>query len=327
MTSFKKLTIIATPSNILVVYRSKRIVFTKEKPEFTEIRELIRAGDEDAIIKRLFENAMIIPEYSHGLFQIDPEREIILDIETKTQVDIFLGRRIVEWAKEGFPFEPLLKFHRKVIKNPSTDSAKELYEFLEKNLIPITNEGNFIAYKKVTSVGEDTDDLVDSHTRTIKNNVGQIVTMPREKVDPDRRNECSYGLHVGAWDYVNSFSGNVVIEVEVEPQDVVAVPKDYNKQKMRVCRYKVMSRSDGDKIESQFVTVDKKKEEVIENVNDESHNGGSVEATINKVDFTTMTAQKIKDYIKEKYGVEITLDNKNKKSIINKAYKIMEGKA
>lgn len=261
---------------------------------------------------------MIIPEYSNGLFRITENEEKIIDIETNTEVSIVLGKRIIQWAKDGFPFEPLLKFHRKLLKNPSTQSAAELYLFLEANMIPITAEGNFVAYKKVTTVGKN---LMDSHSRTINNNVGNIVSIPREQVNPDRNQTCSYGLHVGAWEYVNSFSGDTVIEVEVEPQDVVTVPPDYNQQKMRVCKYKVLSISDGKEIDRSFVKVnktevrDRKTGEVKEN---------KIHAKIDKVNLQEMTAMQIKSYIKDKYKTVITIDNKNKQAIVKKAYKIIE---
>ena len=316
--SFKRLGIVATENVIMIVFKGKRIQFTRENAEFEKIKELIRNRDEDAIIEKIDKGGMIIPEFSNGLFKIREDEEKIIDIETNTEVSLVLGKRIIQWAKEGFPFEPLLKFHRKLLLNPSTQSAAELYMFLEANMIPITAEGNFIAYKKVTSVGRN---LMDSHSKTINNNIGNIVKIPREKVNPDRNQTCSYGLHVGAWDYVKSFSGDTTIEVEVEPQDVVTVPPDYNQQKMRVCRYKVLGISGGEEINRSFVKVkktevkDRKTGEVKEN---------KIHAQMDKVDLSTMTASQVKAYIKDKYKTEITIDNKNKQAIIKKAYKIIE---
>jgi hypothetical protein len=314
--AFKNITFVATENFILIVYKGQRTQITKaEKPEqFEKLRELLRAQNEEEIIKQVNGNSHLVEEHSSGLFIVDRQNKQIIDKETNTEVGIVLGKRIVQWAEEGLPFEPLLKFHRKVIQNPSKESAAELYEFLEKNNIPITQEGNFVAYKKVTTVG---DNLMDSHSRKINNNVGNVVQMDRSKVDPNRRNECSYGLHVGAWGYVSSFSGDTITEVEVEPQHVVAVPRDYNSQKMRVCEYKVLRAVNHrrEEIKAKLITV--KKEVVGEN---------KIAADVNEgVDFSAMTAQKIKDYIKEHYGIEITTDNKNKQSIIKQANKIVHG--
>lgn len=301
---FNKLQIIATENVIMIIHNSKRVQFTKENSQFNVIKEMIRNRDEEGIINAISKGSYIIADYSNGLFKVDEKQEVVLDIETNTTVDLVLSHRIIDWAKNGFPFEPLLKFHRNVIKNPNKESAMDLYAFLENNLIPITNKGTFIAYKKVTTVD---DRLMDSHSKTVCNNVGSIVSMPREKVNPDRTETCSYGYHVGAWDYVSSFSGDTIIEVEVNPEDVVSVPVDYNRQKMRVCKYKVIKISGGDIIKDKLVKVNKK------------------EKTINKVNptFENMTAQQIKNKIKADYGQTITIDNKNKKSIIKKALQIM----
>lgn len=319
--AFKKLTIIATPQVIMIAFKGKRIQFTNEKKEFMQIKELVRAGDEEALIAMIDKGGMIIPEYSNGLFKVDEANDRIIDIATNTEVNDVLGHRILQWAKDGFPFEPLLSFHRKVLKNPSKESAAELYKFLEANMIPITNEGNFIAYKKVTTVNGQ---LMDSHSKTINNNVGNIVSVPRQSVDPNRNNTCSNGLHVGAWEYVSSFTGDVVLEVEVEPQDVVTVPPDYNEQKMRVCRYKVLGRSNGSEIKETMVKVHKKNtNQVSKKKKGHENTEGRINARIEKVDFNAMTAREIKEYILTHYGEEITLDNKNKQAIVKKAYKII----
>lgn len=64
--------------------------------------------------------------------------------------------------------------------------------------------------------------------------------MRREDVDPDRNKCCSRGLHVASWEYAATYMGEVLIEVQVNPKDVVAVPLDYNFGKMRTCRYRVV---------------------------------------------------------------------------------------
>ena len=317
----KKFTFIAAANTIVIVLKGRKIQFTRENKNFDEIKECIRNGDEDGVLAIVDIGDSVIPEYSKGLFRVDRNNETIIDIETNTPLNKVLSTRIVEWAKEGFPFEPLLKFHRKVQRNPSTQSANELYQFLEANLIPITDDGNFVAYKKVTTVGKN---LLDSHSRTINNNVGNIVSIPREKVNPDRNQTCSYGLHVGAWEYVSSFTGDTVIEVEVEPQDVVSVPTDYKAQKMRVCRYKVLGISGGEIIKTGFVKVHKSKgEEINKSAAINKNVKANIVAKVENVDFSSMTARDIKEYIKENYKIDITLDNKNKKAIIKKAYKII----
>src|SRR5690606_24725742 len=52
-------------------------------------------------------------------------------------------------------------------------------------------------------------------------------------------NTCSFGLHVACFDYAKGF-GPRLIEVKVNPADVVCVPTDYNGTKMRVCKFEVI---------------------------------------------------------------------------------------
>jgi hypothetical protein len=67
--------------------------------------------------------------------------------------------------------------------------------------------------------------------------------MDRDDVDPDRNRTCSAGLHCCSQEYLPEFgcgAGNKIVEVRVDPKDVVAVPTDYNNTKMRVCKYEVL---------------------------------------------------------------------------------------
>jgi hypothetical protein len=92
-----------------------------------------------------------------------------------------------------------------------------------------------LAYKRVR------EDYKDIYSGTIDNIIGTVVSVPREQVDPDRRHQCSYGLHVGALDYVRGYGarGHILV-VKVNPQDCVSVPQDHNHMKLRTCRYEIL---------------------------------------------------------------------------------------
>lgn len=144
-----------------------------------------------------------------------------------------LSERVLAFQKEQLPFEHLVKFARKLRKNPSFNSREQLFKFLEHNGHPITTEGNFIAYRGIR------DDFKDMHTGKFDNSPGQVCEMKREDVDDNPNNTCSRGLHVACYDYAKGF-GQKLVEVEVDPQDVVCVPTDYNGTKMRTCKFKVV---------------------------------------------------------------------------------------
>jgi len=78
----------------------------------------------------------------------------------------------------------------------------------------------------------------DKHTRRMKIELGLPVEMNRTECDSDSNRGCSYGLHVGATSYVESFAshGDTVLVCLVNPAHVVAVPTHDN-SKMRVSEY------------------------------------------------------------------------------------------
>jgi len=157
-----------------------------------------------------------------------------------------LTARILEFQREDLPFEPLLKFMEKLYQNPSFTAINGLYDFLENKNLPITPEGDFLAYKKVrsdyySSTAGDTVLIKGTvKDKRVYNGIGEEIECERNQVDDNRDNQCSYGLHVGGLSYASSFSGENLIIVRVNPKDVIAVPKDYNAQKCRVCHYFVV---------------------------------------------------------------------------------------
>lgn len=78
----------------------------------------------------------------------------------------------------------------------------------------------------------------DMYSRSMTIKVGEPVYMPRRECDANPMRDCSYGLHVGATKYVESFarSSSAILVCLVNPANIVAVP-NYNHSKMRVSEY------------------------------------------------------------------------------------------
>lgn len=87
--------------------------------------------------------------------------------------------------------------------------------------------------------GEDENSFTDCHTRSMDIRIGTPVKMPREDCDNDPSRTCSRGLHVGTPQYVKDFgnSSRHILACLVNPMNVVAVPDEYDGQKMRCCEY------------------------------------------------------------------------------------------
>jgi len=155
-----------------------------------------------------------------------------------------LSDRISEMLSQGLPTDIFVRFWDNLKMNPSEQARQMLYNFLQHNGHPLTSDGCFIAYRKVTQ------DFKDPHTKSFDNRLGSTVEIPREEVDENPNNTCSTGLHVAAFDYAKDFyAGGRLVEVKVNPRDVVSVPIDYNGTKMRVCRFQVIRECDGIKLE------------------------------------------------------------------------------
>lgn len=148
-----------------------------------------------------------------------------------------LASRIVNMWREGQDFEPMVKFLENLHSNPSKRAVDELYGFLEANNLPITKEGEFLAYKNVNH------NYRDRYTNTFDNRIGKVCKMERNKVDDNKDRTCSSGLHFCSMEYLKGFwgtSGHTMI-VAINPRDVVSIPVDYNNSKGRCCRYKVVA--------------------------------------------------------------------------------------
>ena len=116
-------------------------------------------------------------------------------------------------------------------------SVDDLLRFLERGDLPIAEDGSILIYKVLN---KRTGHFVDCHTGQVPQKVGSYVCMDESLVDPNRRNECSNGLHVARRGYVGGFSGNSCVLAKLSPEDVIAVP-EYDANKMRVCGYHIIA--------------------------------------------------------------------------------------
>lgn len=133
---------------------------------------------------------------------------------------------------------PIVKFVKRLFENPNYDTRIRLFEFMERNKMPIDNDGRFLAFKVVTP------DYMDKHTRTISNKVGTLV--PRKAwsdVDTDPTVTCSRGYHACSLSYIQHFcsDGDRIVSVAIAPEDVGSIPDDYDGAKLRCRQYEVMA--------------------------------------------------------------------------------------
>ena len=113
--------------------------------------------------------------------------------------------------------------------NPSNASVEELYDFVVKNRLKVTPAGTILLYKWVNNKYH------DCRTGNFNNTPGLTIKMDRKKVNPNRHETCSNGLHLCSYKY-GKF-GDRLLLVELDPKNSVSIPSDYGQSKMRCCEY------------------------------------------------------------------------------------------
>ena len=225
--------------NLTVVLKNKSHQVLPDHLNYKMIMEALPTASEDELLG-MVDVETAVASFSDG--RVTVENGVVkFDGD---EVHGSISKRILEFMKNGLPFEPLVQFLHNVMENPSMQSQRELYDFLEHEHLPITEDGYFLAYKAVRS------DFKDKYRGVFDNSVGQVCEMVRAKVDDNREAGCSQGLHAGALSYVASYgsvdSGDKIVIVKINPKDVVSVPKDCDCQKLRTCRYEVVGLYEGE---------------------------------------------------------------------------------
>jgi hypothetical protein len=224
-----------TAQNLTVVVDGQSYLLNKEGNEdkFLNLREACAYGNLDKVREILNIDMQKLKVYQAGGVQVKSEDGIItLDGEDLPAV---LGEQLLKLAEAKLDFTPLVNFWNKLKKNPSYRSVNQLFEFLYRYGFPLYEDGDFKAYKGVTK------NLKDIHTGTIDNSPGETIRMERNLISDDPDHACHVGLHVGAIEYADNFRRDgLLLEVKVNPEHVVCVPKDHAWQKIRVCEYEVI---------------------------------------------------------------------------------------
>lgn len=231
---------IITDSTITVLINGIPQIVDNTHPKFSEISQGIKNNIGENALLRLIDTATVIKEESHGKVKVKDGEVFYGDIPVRST----LTKRILTMLEEGFDIDAMCKFMDNLYDNPSNTAVDELYLFLEACNLPITEDGHFLAYKKISG------DYKDLYTGTFDNSIGAICEMPRNMVDDRRGNTCSHGLHFASYSYMAHYGGtgnsDRIVIVKINPADVVSIPSDYNNAKGRCWRYEVVNEVNND---------------------------------------------------------------------------------
>lgn len=212
--------------------------FTMQKshPKYPEVYEAWKAKNYERL-EQLVTGLRAIEKFSLGDIRV---KHGVLTYKG-TPVSNKLADKAFELMNAGQPFMPLMRFLDNLMQNPSAAARDELFLFLEAGRMPITEDGYFLAYRKVNN--EFLSYHVNPDGKRNRNMPGDVVKMARSECNPDRHETCSRGLHFCSFGYLSEYEGGngKVVIVSINPRDVVAIPSDYKNQKGRCCQYEVIA--------------------------------------------------------------------------------------
>ena len=224
---------ILTEQSLTVVLDGKAHTMNSDHPAWERAKAALRDEDYESL-EQQFNVEQAVENY------LDAEASI----EVKDSAVYYEGEaihnycvdKILNFMRNNLPHKPLVKFLGKLMENPSSRSVEELYSFLEHKSMPLTPDGNFLAYKGVTN------EFKDFWSKSFDNSIGRTLEMRRNGVNDDANVGCSNGFHAGSYDYAKGYAsgGGHLMVVEINPADVVSVPYDCDCQKLRTSKYKVV---------------------------------------------------------------------------------------
>lgn len=147
---------LATDQNITVNYDGQTYIVKRTDGLADRLLKALREGKESDI-PALVSASKRVETYSKGQFKVHDGIVYVNGVPSPE----FLSTKIISFSNDGLPIGPLVKFAENLQSNPSFRAVNELYQFLEKNNHPLTQSGNFIAYKKVRH------DFKDAYTGTL----------------------------------------------------------------------------------------------------------------------------------------------------------------
>lgn len=194
------------------------------------------------------EEIMANAKPAHSNDAVPPHETVVAVVDNKVLPDVQYLSAQVTHAVTTNNSEGLENFMKRAatVASERHHSVQDLMRFMERGDLPLANDGSIIVYKVLRRAGPSmateypTMTMVDCHTGRVPQGVGVEVRMDPSLVDPNRRNECSNGLHIARRAYIKSFDGDMCVLARIRPEDVIAVPSE-DANKMRVCAYEILA--------------------------------------------------------------------------------------
>lgn len=223
--------------NQITVYFSdgKVAVWNEDNVEYERVYQLCLSNQWIKIqilhneAKALLNNTVTISDNTLTIGEGTNSINIDLNSSNKTTLMSFI-KLLKDNGIIDSEIERIKPFLINMFKNTHINAVHEIYDYCKAMDFEITEDGCFIAYKKVR---KDLGSIYDSGKT--KHAIGQVTKV--DVFNTNRNMTCSSGLHFCSKSYLSSFMGDVTIAVKVNPQHVVSIPVDYNFAKGRCSEY------------------------------------------------------------------------------------------
>ena len=316
----EKLAYNLSEDSITIFYDGKPYTIRKDNANFSALRSAIFEGRYEDV-PELLDVKKAIQDFVEGDVEV---RDEVLYYKGTHRLHGVVVDKLLDMLRSGMKDStPITNYIGRLMNNPSSNSVDELYTFLGYRSLPITPEGKVLGYKGVqadywSNTGNADTIVLQGQTNSrhqIYNGVGETIEIQRRSCDDNKDNHCSHGLHIGSYDYANSWASSEgrLLLVEFDPQDAVSVPTDCDFQKLRVCKYKVVAEISDSRQELDKVVYEANKpiygsDNDVENDYDDSEIEGEWEDDFDENDVALLS---VKNYIENKLanGEEVTLKN------------------
>jgi hypothetical protein len=227
-----------TNTSLSVVIGFVPKVIPRTHPNYDEICRLVVDPDttEDELID-LIDIPTAISKKTGGFVSVIDGHLYYKGYEVKSALATLIMSHLSNGAENAAA--PLIAFLEKAFENPDPRAAEGLFDWVNAAGLPITTEGNILAWKAVQS---DYFSIHSGRNGRLRHMIGDVVEEPRHETDSNPDQTCSRGIHFAAASYLPNYAngGSRIVAVEISPTDVVAFPRDYNLAKGRACRLKVV---------------------------------------------------------------------------------------
>lgn len=225
-------------TSISVVLNFTPKIIPSSHPNFKEIAAALEdPKTTEADLVKLVDIPAAIQDFTGGNVVVKNGKLYYRGFEVKGALPTLILQLVREGKQEAAkPFELFLE---KAYSNPDPRARDDLYEWVVQSGLPITPDGEFLAWKAVTnnyrSIHSPNDPRFDHR-------IGKTVEMDRTECDANPDRTCSTGLHFAAADYLPNYAsgGSRIVAVKINPADVVAFPRDYGWSKGRAAKYVIV---------------------------------------------------------------------------------------